>query len=127
MFVQVLLAPLQTNVVDSVLLTVLHGLTVVAFLATGLATVHLLVRALRAERGRLRDRDVRLILVGAGVLFAAGFARLTVAGSVSHEGLAGVVLGFTAVTYLLYLDRPELFELSAQGETAGETDTESTN
>jgi hypothetical protein len=124
MFHRSLLAPLQASVVDSVLLAVLHGLTVVAFLAISLATVSLLVGALRAEHGRLRDREARIILVAAGVLFVAGFARLVVTDGVPNESLAGVALGFAAVAYLLSLARPALFDLSGEGETARDVDTE---
>ncbi len=122
MSLQTLLIPLQTDIVDSVLLTVIQALTVAAFLLISLAAVHLLVRTLRADHGRLRDRDTRLILVAAGVLFVAGFARLVAGNDVPHGSLAGVVLGFTAVGYLLYLTRPELFELPAQSETTEEPD-----
>jgi hypothetical protein len=92
---------------------------------TGLAAVHLLIGALRAEHGRLRDREARFVLAAAGVLFVAGFGRLVVADAAPHGSLAGVVLGFTALVYLLYLARPELFELPTQDEPPEETDTQS--
>lgn len=124
MFNRLLVTTLQASVVDSVLLTLLQGLTVVGFLVVGLAAVHLLVGALRTEHGRLRDREARALLAGAGVLFVAGFARLVVADGVPSESLAGVALGFTAVAYLLSLAHPALFELSTGDETMGEGDTE---
>lgn len=125
MFHRVLLPSLQVSVVDSVLLTALQALTVVAFLVVSLAAVHLLVRVLRANYGRLRNGEARVVLAAAGVLFVAGFARLVVFNGVSHESLAGVALEFTAVAYLLYLSRPALFEVSTYDETVREANTES--
>jgi hypothetical protein len=116
MFDRVPAAPLQTDVFDQVLLVVLQGLVTVAFLGIGVVVAHLLVRALRTEYGRLRDREARFVLVGAGVLFVVGFARLVVVVEGAQGSLAAIVLGFTAVTYLLYLGRPTLFETPGQDQ-----------
>jgi len=123
MFHRVLTVALQASVVDSVLLTVLQAVTVVAFLLGGVAAVHLLVRALRADHGRLRDREARLVVAAAGGLFVVGFARLAITDGAPHGSLAAVALGFAAIAYLLYLARPALFEMPEQDETAGEADT----
>jgi threonine/homoserine/homoserine lactone efflux protein len=98
----------------------------VAFLGVGVVTAHLLVRALQAEHGRLRDREARFVLVGAGVLFVVGFAQLVVSVEGAQEGLAAVALGFTAVAYLLYLSRPALFGTSEQDERNGSVDEKTT-
>jgi hypothetical protein len=108
---------------ETVLFTLLQALTVAGFLLVGVAAVHLLVRALRAEHdGRLRERDARLVLAGAAVLFVVGFAQVvgdSVVGGVESASLAAVVLGFCGVTYLLYTARPGLFEVAKNdGESA---------
>jgi hypothetical protein len=120
----VLTPALRASVVDGALLTAVRGLAVVAFLAIGVVAVHLLVGAFRAEHGRLRDREARLVVVAAGVVFVAGFARLAVADGADHGSLAGVALGFTAIAYLPYLARPVPFELPADDGTAENADTE---
>jgi uncharacterized membrane protein len=117
---------LQVNVVDSLLLTLLQAVTVAALLGVGVLTVHLLVRALRARHGRLRDRDARLVLAAAGVLFVVGFGRLVVADGAPSGSLAGVALGGAAAAYLLYLARPTLFAFGEPDEPAGDPDTEPT-
>jgi hypothetical protein len=108
---------------ETVLFTLLQALTVAGFLFVGVAAAHLLVRALRAEHdGRLRERDARLVLAGAVVLFVVGFTRVvgdSVVGGVESASLAAVALGFSGVTYLLYTARPGLFELpEGDGESA---------
>lgn len=115
---------LQASVVDNVLLTALQGLAIVGILGFSLSGVHLLVRALRAEHGRLRNREAWFVLVAAGVLFVTGFARLVVADGVPSGSLAFVALGFIPVAYLLYLAQLALFEPSAQDKTTGEADAE---
>ena len=113
------------GVLDRISLTILQILTVVAFLVVAVTAVHVLVRVLQKERGRLRDQDARLVLAAAGTLFVVGFAQLVVTDGVAHENLAAVALGFTAVAYLLYLVRPTLFEM-ADSDVNEKLDTEET-
>ncbi len=109
---------LRASVTDGALLTLLQALVALAFLGVSLAAVHLLVGALRSEQGHLGYRRARSVLVAAGVLFVAGFVRLVVVEGVPSASLAGVALGASAIAYLLYLARPELFAAPAEDEAA---------
>lgn len=124
MYTQIHSAPIQVDLLDSLLLTVLQVLVALGLVGASLLGVHLLVRALQADHGRLRDREARYVLAAAGVLFAVGLGRLVVIDGTPSEGLASVALAFATVTYLLYVTRPTVFELPGDDERATEPDTE---
>ena len=114
---------------ETVLFTLLHALTAGGFLLLGVAAAHLLVRGLRDDHdGRLRERDHRTMLAGAVVLFVLGFVQVvgaSVVGEVETASLAALALGFCGVTYLLFVERPALFDVEgALGDGPGDGERE---
>jgi hypothetical protein len=109
---------------DLIALYLLWTVTTLGFLAVGLTAAWGVVRSLEAERGPLGDRDLRWLVAAAAGLFVVGFARVVGAGVVGEAGngdLALLALGFGAMTYLYYRERPGAFDVR-DGGTDGTTD-----